>query len=86
MSKICIITKKKPMFGNNRSHALNASKKKFFPNLQYRKLWIPKEKKFIKIRISNKGLRIIDKKGIEQILNLCIKNRNNHGQKFKRKN
>lgn len=81
-----MITKKKPMFGNNRSHALNASKKKFFPNLQYHKLWIPKEKKFIKIRISTKGLRIINKKGIEQVFHLYMKNRKNHGQKLKRKN
>ncbi|QCI27071.1 50S ribosomal protein L28 [Buchnera aphidicola] len=69
MAKICIITKKKPMFGNNRSHALNATKKKFIPNLQYRKLWIPNKKKFIKIRISNKGMRIIEKKGIEKFFN-----------------
>lgn len=68
MAKVCIITKKKPMFGNNRSHALNATKKKFFPNLQYRKLWVPIKKKFIKIRVSAKGIKTIDKKGIENFL------------------
>lgn len=67
MSKICQITKKKPIFGNNRSHAMNATKRKFCLNLQYHKFWIPKEKKFIKIRISAKGLRMINKYGIEKI-------------------
>lgn len=68
MSKKCQITKKKPMFGNNRSHAMNATKKKFLPNLQYHKFWIPKKNKFIKLKISTKGIRLIDKKGIEIIL------------------
>ncbi|QCI25865.1 50S ribosomal protein L28 [Buchnera aphidicola] len=70
MNTMCMITKKKPMFGNNRSHALNATKKKFLPNLQYRKLWMPIKKKFIKIRISAKEIKIIDKIGIENFLKL----------------
>ncbi|MCW5197002.1 50S ribosomal protein L28 [Buchnera aphidicola] len=68
MSKQCQITKKKPMFGNNRSHAMNATKKKFSPNLQNHKFWIPSKKKFIKLKISMQGMRMIDKKGIETIL------------------
>ncbi|CAL4318406.1 50S ribosomal protein L28 [Buchnera aphidicola] len=68
MSKICYITNKKPMFGNNRSHAMNATKKKFFPNLQNHKFWIPKYKKFLQLKISTKAMRIIDKKGIEYFI------------------
>ncbi|WP_343182577.1 50S ribosomal protein L28 [Buchnera aphidicola] len=73
MSKNCIITKKKPMFGNNRSHALNATKKKFLPNLQYHKFWSEKKKRFIRIKISNKGIRTIEKKGIEFFIEKIIK-------------
>ena len=68
MSRICNITKKKPIFGHNRSHAMNATKKKFLPNLQYHKFWIPKYKKFIKLKISTTAMRLIDKKGIEYFI------------------
>ncbi|WP_343189505.1 50S ribosomal protein L28 [Buchnera aphidicola] len=68
MSKICIITKKKPLFGNNRSHAMNATKKKFLPNLHKKKFWIANKNKFIKLKISTKGIRIINKYGIEKII------------------
>ncbi|CAL4318457.1 50S ribosomal protein L28 [Buchnera aphidicola] len=81
MSKKCQVTNKKPMFGNNRSHAMNATKKKFLPNLQYHRFWVPKEKKFIKLKISAKGIRIIDKKGIEE----TIKNLNKIGKKHGKK-
>ncbi|VFP77628.1 50S ribosomal protein L28 [Buchnera aphidicola] len=67
MSKICQVTKKKSMLGQNRSHAMNATKRKFSLNIQYHKFWLPKEKKRIKIRISAKGLRMINKFGIEKI-------------------
>ncbi|WP_075431688.1 50S ribosomal protein L28 [Buchnera aphidicola] len=66
MAKICQITKRKSVFGNRRSHAMNATKRKFCINLQYHRFWIPQEKKFIKIRISTKGLRIINKLGIKE--------------------
>ncbi|OQM34061.1 50S ribosomal protein L28 [bacterium endosymbiont of Pedicinus badii] len=65
MSKICIITKKKPLFGNRRSHAMNATKRKFFPNLQVRKFWSSEKNRFFKIKVSTKGIRIIDKKGFD---------------------
>lgn len=68
MTKICQITGKRPMSGNNRSHAMNATKRRFFPNLHYHRFWINDKKKFIKLRISAKGIRIIDKKGIETFL------------------
>lgn len=68
MSKICQITGKKPLSGNRRSHAMNAKKRKFLPNLHFHRFWIEKEKKFINLRISNKGLRLIDKYGINKVL------------------
>ncbi|CAL4318405.1 50S ribosomal protein L28 [Buchnera aphidicola (Pterocallis alni)] len=74
MSNICTITKKKSMFGNNRSHAMNATKKKFLPNLQYKKFWHSKIQKFIKLKVSTKGIRIIDKKGIEYFIKKGNKN------------
>ncbi|VFP87901.1 50S ribosomal protein L28 [Buchnera aphidicola (Cinara piceae)] len=67
MSKICQITKKKSMLGQNRSHSMNATKKKFSLNIQYHKFWIPEEKKSIRIRVSAKGLRMINKFGISKI-------------------
>ncbi|QCI19668.1 MAG: 50S ribosomal protein L28 [Buchnera aphidicola (Brevicoryne brassicae)] len=68
MSRICQITGKKRMIGNNRSHAMNATKRKFLINIQYHRFWIADEKRFIKLRISANGMRYINKKGIETIL------------------
>lgn len=68
MSRICQVTGKKRMMGNNRSHAMNATKRKFLINIQYHRFWIADEKKFIKLRISANGMRCIDKKGIETII------------------
>lgn len=68
MSRICQITGKKRMIGNNRSHAMNATKRKFLPNIKHHRFWIPDEKRFIKLRISANGMRYIDKKGIEKII------------------
>ncbi|PPI88377.1 50S ribosomal protein L28 [Candidatus Pantoea edessiphila] len=69
MSKICQVTGKHPLYGNNRSHAMNATKRRFIPNLHYHRFWIESKKCFITLRVSAKGMRIIDKKGIEVILN-----------------
>jgi large subunit ribosomal protein L28 len=68
MSKICQITGKKPMKGNNRSHAMNATKRKFLPNIHYHRFWVGSKNKFVTLRVSTKGMRIIDKKGIEKII------------------
>ncbi|CAL4318497.1 50S ribosomal protein L28 [Buchnera aphidicola] len=68
MSKICQLTKKKSMFGNKRSHALNSSKRRFYPNIKKKKFWSFDKKRFVKLKISNKGTRIINKKGIDTIL------------------
>ncbi|WMY95396.1 MAG: 50S ribosomal protein L28 [Arsenophonus sp.] len=68
MSRICQVTGKRPMSGNNRSHAMNATKRRFLPNLHFHRFWLESEKRFIKLRVSAKGMRIIDKKGIENSL------------------
>jgi large subunit ribosomal protein L28 len=66
MARVCQITGKKPMTGNNVSHANNRTKRRFLPNLQYR--WVENENRWIRLRVSQAGLRLIDKKGIEVVL------------------
>ena len=68
MSRICQVTGKRPMSGNNVSHAKNRTRRKFLPNLHMHKFWLESEKRFVKLRVSSKGMRIIDKKGIEYVL------------------
>ena len=68
MSRVCQVTGKRPVTGNNRSHALNATKRRFLPNLQTHRFWVESEKRFVKLRLSAKGMRIIDKKGIDAVL------------------
>lgn len=68
MSKVCQVTGKRPMTGNNVSHAKNRTRRRFEPNLHSHRFWVEGEKRFVKLRVSTKGMRIIDKKGIEQVL------------------
>ena len=68
MARVCMITGKKPMTGNNVSHANNKTKRRFLPNLQYRRFWLESQNRWIRLRVSNAGLRLIDKKGIEVVL------------------
>ncbi len=68
MSRVCQVTGKRPMSGNNVSHANNKTKRRFLPNLQTHRIWVESEKRWVKLRLSSKGLRIIDKKGIDQVL------------------
>ena len=68
MSKVCQVTGKKPMVGNNRSHARNATRRRFLPNLQTHRFWVESEKRFVKLRTTAKGMRIIDKNGIDAVL------------------
>jgi large subunit ribosomal protein L28 len=68
MARVCQVTGKKPMVGNNVSHANNKTKRRFLPNLQYRRFWVETENRWIRLRISNAGLRLIDKKGIDVVL------------------
>ncbi|MCL2831320.1 MAG: 50S ribosomal protein L28 [Betaproteobacteria bacterium] len=68
MARVCQVTGKAPMVGNNVSHANNKTKRRFLPNLHYRRFWVESENRFIRLRVSNAGLRLIDKKGIDAIL------------------
>ncbi|CAA0079428.1 50S ribosomal protein L28 [BD1-7 clade bacterium] len=68
MSKVCQVTGKRPVTGNNVSHAKNRTKRRFMPNLHSHRFWVESEKRFVKLRVSAKGMRIIDKVGIEQVL------------------
>jgi large subunit ribosomal protein L28 len=68
MSRICRVTGKKPMMGNNVSHANNKTRRRFLPNLQYRRFWVEAENRWISLRVSQAGLRTIDRKGIETVL------------------
>jgi len=69
-----VVTQKKPLSGNNVSHAQNKTKRRFLPNLHSHRFWIKKEKRYIKLKVSSKGLRIIDKKGIEFVITKIRKN------------
>ncbi len=68
MSQVCQVTGKGPLTGNNVSHAQNKTRRRFAPNLHYHRFWVDSEKRFVRLRVSSKGMRIIDKKGIDQVL------------------
>ncbi len=68
MSRVCMVTGKKPVAGNNVSHANNKTKRRFLPNLHTHRFWVESEKRFVKLRVSTKGMRIIDKLGIDTVL------------------
>jgi large subunit ribosomal protein L28 len=68
MARVCQITGKAPMVGNNVSHANNKTKRRFLPNLQRRKFWLESENRWITLRLTNAALRTIDKNGIEVVL------------------
>ncbi len=68
MSRVCQVTGKRPMSGNNVSHAHNKTRRRFLPNLQYHRFWVESEQRWVRLRVSNKGLRLIDKLGIDRVL------------------
>lgn len=68
MARVCQVTSKKPMVGNNVSHANNRTKRRFLPNLQNRKFWVESENRWVSMRITNAALRTIDKNGIDAVL------------------
>ena len=68
MARVCQVTGKRPMVGNNVSHANNKTKRRFLPNLQYRRFWVEAENRWVRLRITNAALRLIDKVGIEKVL------------------
>lgn len=68
MARVCQVTGKGAMSGNNVSHANNKTRRRFLPNLHYRRFWVASENRWVRLRVSNHGLRIIDKKGIDAVL------------------
>lgn len=68
MSRVCQVTGKRPITGNNVSHANNKTKRRFLPNLHVKRFWLESEGRWIRLRVSTKGMRIIDKNGIESVL------------------
>ena len=68
MSRVCQVTGKRQAVGNNRSHALNATRRRFLPNLHTHRFWVESENRFVTLRLTAKGMRIIDKKGIDAVL------------------
>lgn len=68
MSKVCQVTGKRPIVGNNVSHSNIKTKRRFEPNLHYKRFWLESEKRFVRMRVSSKGMRVIDKLGLEAVL------------------
>ena len=68
MSRVCQVTGKRPITGNNVSHANNKTKRRFLPNLHEQRFWVDSEQRFVRLRVSTKGIRIIDKLGIDAVL------------------
>ena len=68
MSRVCQVTGKSPMSGNNVSHAKNRRRRRFLPNLHTHRFWVAAEKRFVSLRVSSNGMRIIDKRGIDVVL------------------
>ncbi len=68
MSRVCQVTGKKPVAGNNVSHAHNKTRRRFLPNLHTHRFWVESENRFVKLRVSAKGMRIIDKNGIDAVI------------------
>ncbi|MEY3037155.1 MAG: 50S ribosomal protein L28 [Burkholderiaceae bacterium] len=68
MARVCEVTGKKPAVGNHVSHANNKTKRRFLPNLHHRRFWVESESRWVRLRVSNAGLRLIDKNGIDAVL------------------
>ncbi len=68
MANVCIVTGKKPATGNNVSHANNKTRRRFSPNIHTHRFWVESENRFVKLKVSAKGMRIIDKNGIDAVL------------------
>ena len=68
MTRVCQVTGKKPVTGNNVSHANNRNKRRFLPNLHSKRIWVASENRWVRLRLTQAGLRLIDKKGIDAVL------------------
>ena len=73
MSRVCEVTGKQPVAGNNVSHAHNKTRRRFLPNLKAHRFWVPSQQRFVRLKVSTKGMRIIDKLGIEVVLERIAK-------------
>ena len=67
MSRVCVVTGKRPLSGNNVSHANNKPRRRWLPNLQWHRFWLEGEKRWVRLRVSRQGMRIIDKYGIDAV-------------------
>ncbi|MGQ3890488.1 50S ribosomal protein L28 [Legionella sp. CNM-4043-24] len=74
MSRVCQVTGKRPMSGNNVSHANNKTRRRFLPNIQFHRFWVEEENRFVRLKVSTKGMRIIDKLGIKAVLDMLRAN------------
>lgn len=70
MSRVCQVTGRGPMSGNNVSHANNKTRRRFLPNIQSKRFWVEKENRYVKLKISMRGMRIVDKLGIDAVLEM----------------
>lgn len=68
MSRVCQVTGKRPSYGNNVSHANNKTRRRWLPNLHTHRIWLESEKRFVRLRLTTRGLRTIDKLGIEKVV------------------
>lgn len=68
MSRVCQVTGKRPITGNNVSHANNKTKRRFLPNIQHKRFWVEEENRFVTLKVSTRGIRIIDKRGIKAVI------------------
>ncbi|HSH49945.1 MAG TPA: 50S ribosomal protein L28 [Halomonas sp.] len=68
MSKVCQVTGKRPVTGNNVSHSQRKTRRRFLPNLHQHRFWVESEKRFVRLRVSSKGMRVINKRGIDAVL------------------
>jgi large subunit ribosomal protein L28 len=68
MSRVCQVTGRRPKAGNNRSHSMRATKRRFMPNVHTRRFWLPSENRWIRMTVSARGMKVIDKVGIERVV------------------
>ena len=68
MARVCQVTGKRPMVGNNVSHANNKTKRRFLPNLHTHRFWLESERRFVSLRVSTRGLRTIEKRGVDVVV------------------
>lgn len=68
MARVCQVTGKRPVTGNNVSHANNKTRRRFEPNLHWHRFWVETEKRYVRLRVSANGMRVIDRQGIDKVL------------------